>query len=134
MPLYCVIMKSKKKTNKRLLYKEIIFSVLALLSVFLLIFEYFGSPEPEQISKIYKFDLVVAIIFLVDFLYQLYNSKNKRLFMKHNWYLLLASIPVTEGWAEVLRGLRILSLVRLLRATEHVHYVEKNINLKRLRR
>ena len=51
--------------------------------------------------------------------------------MKENWYLLLASIPIVDSWAELLRGLRLLELVRLVRAGEHLNYVINGNNKKR---
>lgn len=113
--------------NQKLLIKEIIFSILAILSVGLLFWEIFDSPTKEQQRTIFIFDIFVAIVFLSDFLYQIIHAKNKKHFLIHNWFLVLASIPIVEGWAEVLRGLRLLSLVRLLRAGEHVKYAEELI-------
>jgi hypothetical protein len=114
--------KQHTKEYSKVFYKEVIFSILAVLSLLLLAYEFFFHPSSEVIKIISRFDFVVALLFLTDFCVQLYKAKHKGTFMRHNWYLLLASIPLVDGWAEVLRGLRILSLVRLVRASEHLHY------------
>lgn len=122
--------KTKKQIRQKysfLFYKEVIFSFLAVLSLVLLGYEFFYSPPEEIVQKITKFDFLVALLFLTDFLIQLYRSNDKKKFMKHNWYLLLASIPLVDSWTEVLRGLRILSLVRLVRASEHIKYAADGI-------
>lgn len=114
---------SKSKSRYHwLFYKEIVMSILAILSVFLLTYEYIGSPSQSTLSMIMKFDIVVAFIFLFDFLVQFINAKDKSYFMRHNWFLLLASIPILDSWAEILRAFRILGLVRLVRAGEHLKY------------
>lgn len=122
--------KSKNQIQYRfsiLFYKEVVFSFLAVLSLVLLAYEFFYSPSEEIVRKISRLDFVIALLFLTDFTMQLYRAKNKKLFMKHNWYLLLASIPLVDSWAEVLRGLRILSLIRLIRASEHIKYATEGI-------
>ena len=116
-------MSNKLKKNryyKILLVKEIIFTILALLSIGLLIYEFIAMPSEQTVKKIMRFDFIVALIFLSDFMAHLYLTKDKKYYFKHNWLYLLASIPIVDGWAEVLRGLRILGLIRLLRAGEHL--------------
>jgi voltage-gated potassium channel len=118
--------KSKKMDDKTklilLFYKELIFTVLALMSVFLLAYEYLANPVDEVVAIIYRFDLIVAMIFLIDFFTHLYLAKNRKHYFIHNWYFLLASIPLVDTWTESLRALRILGLIRLVRAAEHIKY------------
>ena len=115
-----------KKKNKarfsRLFFKELAFSILAILSILLLAFEYITNPSTEVVKMITRFDFLVAVIFLTDFCIQLINANNKKIFLKQNWFLLLASIPLVDSWTEALRVLRIFGLVRLVRAGEHLHY------------
>ena len=66
---------------------------------------------------------MVAYIFLGDFFIAWSLSKHKQQYFKRNWYLLLASIPLTYAWAELLRGVRLLELVRLIRAAQHARFV-----------
>lgn len=123
-------MKKKKFTRRKfsfLFYKEVVFSILAVLSLVLLAYEFFYSPSKDIVHKISRFDFLVALLFLTDFLLQFFKAKNKRTFMRHNWYLLLASIPLVDSWTEALRALRILSLIRLVRASEHIKYATESV-------
>ena len=117
---------SNKKINKAIrrwyFYKEIFLAALAIISVCLLVYESLANPSGEVKLKINNFDFAVAIIFLADFLISLIHSREKKHFLAHNWYMLLASIPLSYGWAEALRGLRVLGLFRLVRAGEHLNY------------
>jgi voltage-gated potassium channel len=108
-----------------MLVKELVFSLLAILSVGTLIYEFVGNPTTAEIQFIMRFDFVVAIIFLIDFIWQFHFAKNKRKFLRHNWYLLLASIPLVDSLTEILRVLRILPLIRLIRAGEHLRYASE---------
>lgn len=123
---------NKKQTKKYnpLLIKEIIFSLLAVLSVMSVFYEMFWTIDSSTISKLNRFDIFVALLFLTDFVYYFIQSKNKSKYMRKNWYLLLASIPILDSWAELLRGLRLLELVRLVRAGEHLSTTVNNINGK----
>jgi|GEM_PF-2250463 len=125
------IKKRQTYTMTPLFYKEVLFSVLAVISILLLGYEFFYSPSASMVRAISQIDFFIALLFLTDFCWQLFISKNKQKFIKHNWYLLLASVPLIDSWAEALRGLRILSLVRLIRASEHITYATKDIKPNR---
>lgn len=112
-------------------YKEIVMSMLALLSVFFVIYEYLASPDYVTKLTILRFDLVVAIIFLIDFCSALISAKDKVRYIVESWYLLLAAIPIIDGWAELLRGLRVLELVRLVRVGSHLTYVYETVKPKK---
>ena len=115
--------KQIKNYSHLILVKEIFMALLAVSSVFFVFYDYFGTPDELQNRYIMRFDIVVAIIFLVDFLFSLTAAQNKRKYLRANWYLLLAAIPIIEGWAELLKGLRLLELVRIIRAGSHLEYV-----------
>lgn len=122
--------KKRTKQYNVLFLKEIGYAILALLSVLSVFYEMLWALDPTTISSINTFDIVVALVFLTDFMYYLLQSKNKSLYLRKNWYLLLASIPILETWAELLRGLRLLELVRLVRAGEHLSVSINNANGK----
>lgn len=127
-------MSKKTKKYKLILYKEIVFAVLAVLSVATVFLEIFMELDSDTISRLYKFDIFVALLFLTDFFFYFSKANNRLLYMRKNWFLLLASIPILESWAELLRGLRILELVRLVRAGEHLTVSYKNVNHKKSKR
>ena len=118
-------MSRKKQTYTWRFYKEVVLSSLAIASIGLLAYEVFVSPSQAIVDQIYRFDFVVAMLFLADFMAELYLAKNKKRYIKQNWFLLLASIPLVDSWTEILRGLRLLVLVRLIRAGEHIAYATK---------
>lgn len=127
----------KKARYNYIFYKELLLSVLALLSVIFVIIEYLLKLDESIRASIIRFDILVAIIFLIDFTWYFMKSKRKLKYIKSNWFLLLASIPIVDSWAELLRGLRLFELVRLVRAGEHLNYVingqgGKNANTRRL--
>lgn len=113
------------KTSRRYtwqFYKELVLAGLAVLSVGFVFYEFIAQPDQATRQLINLFDIIVALIFLADFLWAWLHAKHKARFLSHNWYLLLASIPLLNSWAELLRGLRLLELVRLMRAGEHISY------------
>lgn len=123
-----------KKRNKKyraqlsvVFYKELIMAFLALLSVFFVFYEYLYPTSQTMHLFIVRFDIAVAVIFLVDFFVAFSRAPDKSHYLRHNWYLLLASIPIVDGWAELLRGLRLLELVRLVRAGSHLTYVYESV-------
>lgn len=93
---------------------------LALLSVGLLIFELSADLYPEHIQLLHQIDLVIALIFLGDFLVGLALSSDKKDYFSKNWYYFLASIPITEGVFRTLRFLRILRVIRIIRVATRI--------------
>ena len=110
-------------------HKEILLLILALASVGLLVYEEITKPKGRALELIDIFDIFVAFVFLIDFFVLLKKSQQKLFFLKHNWYLLVASIPLYSGWAEVLRSLRILRFIKLIRFGEHLEYGYKQVKL-----
>lgn len=104
-------------------YKELFYAVLAIASVLMVLYEYIAQPSNAVRSVIFDFDLVVALLFLLDFMAGWYAAAHRGRYLRSNWYLLLAAIPITEAWAELLRALRLFELLRLVRAGEHISYV-----------
>jgi len=108
--------------------------MLAILSIASILYEHFIVVSSFSSRIIEIFDEIVAIIFLLDFFLSLLKSSDRKQYIKHNWYLLLASIPFVDSWSELLRGLRLLKLVRLVRAGEHLTYTlqstQRNLNLE----
>lgn len=110
--------------------RDLAISGLAVLSAVLLILELSSELSSTQLRFFYALDLAIAFAFLADFLYELYTAKNRKLYFRHNWYLLLASIPITGGTYQALRSVQLIRLMRIVRlyarirrlseATEHV--------------
>lgn len=115
--------RSRKKSYSIVFYKEVALAIMAVMSVMLVGLELLLRPGASTVSGIYRFEMLVVSVFLADFLYAMYRAVDRWQYVRTNWYLLLACIPIFESWADILRGLRLLELVRLVRAGEHVEYV-----------
>lgn len=103
-------------TNEQIsVRKELFIIVLALASVGLLIFELAADLSPEDLRFIQSVDLLIAVIFLIEWIARFIKTDDRKLFVRKWWWELLAAIPITNGMAQALRGLRLLRLIRLLR-------------------
>jgi voltage-gated potassium channel len=100
------------------IWSEVLLSLLALMSVSLLVYEL--SVDIVDATWLYQLDFVIASIFLADFLIGLYFSKDKKKYMKQNWYLIIASIPLPADLFQTLRALRLLRLLRIIRMLARV--------------
>jgi hypothetical protein len=112
--------KHRRRPSKSYFFKELILTILAGFSVGIVVAELFFSPTREQHLLINHADFAIACVFLLDFCVELTLAKNRRLYLRKNWYFLLAAIPITDSVAELLRGLRVLRLIRLIRVGEHL--------------
>ncbi len=107
------------------IWNEIILALLGVLSVGLLIYEFSSNLSNTTRAWFYGIDKVIACIFLFDFFTGLHAAQNKAKYWKSNWYLLLASIPFSEGVFQSLRALRILRLITIFRLIARI----KNITV-----
>lgn len=98
-------------------FNDSLLITLALVSVVLLIFELTARPTGETLATIRMVDLFVALIFGAEFLIRLTESKQKKEFMKQNWWQILASIPITGSGTQALRSLMLIRLFRIIRIT-----------------
>ena len=101
--------------HRQSVWKDLAISSLALLSAGLLIFEFSSDLLSSQLRVLYTIDLVIALLFLKDFIYEISVAKNKKLYFRQNWYLLIAAIPITEGVFQALRSVQLLRLLRVVR-------------------
>jgi voltage-gated potassium channel len=92
---------------------DFVMIALAFVSVALLVYENTTVLPLVQMRLFDGIDTTIALIFLAEFFIKLLLSKHKALFFKHNWWLLLASIPVSTPWTQGLRALRLLTIFRL---------------------
>ena len=109
-----------------LVIKEFILIGLVLLSFVLLGFEHFGLLSATQLLWVEAYEVVLGCIFIADFAYELHLSTNKRRYIRHNWFFLLAAIPLPSGLADVLRSVRLVRVIRLARATAHLEFARHN--------
>lgn len=127
-------MGARTRRPKWFVYKEVLLTLLAIVSVGLVVFELVKEPTIGQHRFIIRLDFVVACIFLADFCQELIVARDRAKYLRHNWYLLLAAIPLTDTATEALRGLRLLRFLRLVRAGEHIDLGVKSNKPRKLRR
>ena len=92
---------------------DVVMIALALLSVVLLIVQSTSSLTSEQTRLFSEVDTGIALVFLAEFCIKLILAPRKRAYLRSNWWLLLASIPVSTPWTQALRALRLLTILRL---------------------
>lgn len=95
--------------------RDLLLSSLALLSAGLLVFELTAELVPEQTRLLYTVDFAIALLFLMDFIYEYTSATDKKKYLRHNWYLLIASIPITGGVYQALRSVQLVRLLRIVR-------------------
>ena len=101
--------------------------LLALISIALLIFEVFANVSPEDLKIIHYVDITIALIFLSDFIYDIYRADDKAKFFKNRWWELIAAIPITN---ETTQALRALKLTRFMPLLEGLRFIRLTVRLK----
>ena len=92
-------------------------ALLALISAGMLAYEFFAAPINEETLQIMAhLDLIIAYVFLGDFLIGFFFAPRKILHLKENWLDLLGSIPLSDSIFRAMRIFRFVRLVRLVRA------------------
>ena len=92
--------------------------LLALFSVALL-----AAAERDTTAltrqRIIQIDLMVVAIFLADWVFWLTRSSDNRTYLKRTWWDLLGMVPLAVPGGMVFGFLRLLRLLRIVRAFEH---------------
>ena len=97
---------------------------LVLLDISLFVYGSFTTISSEIRSILDVCELSIAAIFFIEFILYMYQSPNKKLFLKKYWWVLLAAIPTYSGWG-LLRILRLQPLIRALRIGDHYVFNRK---------
>lgn len=106
---------------------------LAVLCLIGLAFEELGWLANDQIGWLNVFEITVGLIFLGEFIFELYYAKNRKKYLRRHWFYLIASVPLPLQAFDLLRGLRVFRLIRLLQVYAHLRY-EHNTRLFAVRR
>lgn len=98
--------------------------IMLVLSVYLmgtLIIETFLGLPPAMISTLETIDDGICIIFFLEFLYQLWYTKNKWGYMKWGWIDLLSAMPIIHSvsYDGVIRIIRLVRVVKAFKAITH---------------
>ena len=82
---------------------------------------------PHEVSRMLGIvDNLICIVFLADFGGRFYKAENKVVFMKWGWIDLVSSIP-TFDFLRVGRGLRLVRLIRILRAFKSTKHLVEHV-------
>jgi len=106
---------------------KLIILLLSILSIFLLSLTFFIPEESEVYRLLSIFDFLLCLIFLYDFLHQLFTSKEKwRYFFTNGWLDLLSSIPVVPQFRYV-RAFRIFRILRIVKSIKLlIEFIRQN--------
>ena len=99
---------------------EAIIGLLAVVSIILLIIDYFVDLSTRWIFILYSIDLFICLVFAAEFVYRIRMAENKKTFLKSNGYEILAMVPAfvfyaAGSLAAISAALRLLRLIRVVR-------------------
>ena len=106
--------------RSELVYVEIMMALLVLLSLLTLLSINVLSLTPAQQTTLNMADIVVGAVLLVEFFVRFALSKHKGKYLRHNWWYLLAAVPIATPVTTLLRSLRLLGLVKMLHIGIHL--------------
>lgn len=103
------------------------FIILALISLLMLGYEFLPIARPEIVFYTIKLDIVIALIFLTDFMLGLcFNTKySAKEYWRKNWLDFVSSIPVTADAARALRILRVWRALRVISSALDFYFARK---------
>ena len=97
---------------------------LAVLCLVGLVLEHFEHLSETQLYWLEAFEILVGVLFLIEFAAELYFAKDRKKYWTGHWYFLIAAVPLPTQTFYVLRGIRILRLLRLFKIFAHLRYEE----------
>jgi voltage-gated potassium channel len=114
------------KVEKGLDFSDIVILVLSIYVLVAFAIDVLIDIPIEIRNLINYFDNFICIIFLIEFIYKLTKSENKRQYLKWGWIDLLSSIPNLE----IFRGgrfIRIIRIIRLIRAVKSLKEIHEKV-------
>jgi len=109
------------------LWYALALTILAFLGLGLLIYEFTPYARPEIVFYTLKLDLIIAWIFLTDFMLGLFfNGKySKREYWRKNWLDFISSIPISSEITQALRVLRAVRAIRVISSILDIYFTQK---------
>lgn len=109
----------KIATNRLGIGWQAIIIFLIILDAIVLALSLIANLRPITMEYISVFDLIVSIILLIGFLLVMSRTKEKSIYIKNNWYLIIVFIPLyyiasTAGLPSTLIILKILVIIKIL--------------------
>ncbi len=100
--------------RKQKIIYEIIFTILALITVIITIFDLLEKINLETNLTLYYIDATIFVIFVIDYFVRLFIAEDKKIFFKQNIPDLIAIIP----FSSLFKVFRISKLFRLTKLTK----------------
>lgn len=95
---------------------KLIIALLSLFSIGLLSATFFLDPASEVSRLIQYYDVLLCLVFFIDFCMQLYKSENRtKFFFTTGWLDLISSIPVIHEFRFV-RVFRVFRIIRIIKS------------------
>ncbi len=128
---YSGTMRTKSQQRKLrifLLTKEVVMYTLVGFSFAFLALEHLERLSHEQLVAIEWFEVGLALFFITEFVFEWHYARDRRHYLKYHWFYLIAAVPVPTTSFEILRGIRLLRVLKLLKIFAHLRY-ERNTRL-----
>ncbi|WP_069383145.1 ion transporter [Halomonas caseinilytica] len=100
---------------------QLLILVLSIYVLGALAVDVLFTLSPEMSRLLHYIDLFVCLFFFADFCIRFRAARNKWRFMRWGWIDLVASIPA--GWLFAGRLVRVVQVIRLLRAIKSLHMI-----------
>jgi voltage-gated potassium channel len=114
--------------NRFRIFYEIFSFFLILFYITLIIVSYSGSAVLTQ-QQVKGIDSGFVIYLMIEYLIRLYRAPQKGLFVKQNFFDLIAMIPF-DYWFRVARLMRVLRLLRIIKLSKTIQGIFKSAGLK----
>ena len=105
-------------SSNKITYFQIIVLVLSIYYLVVVFIQEVFKPVSAVSHLLNVFDLIVCLVFIIDFIYQMVVSKNRlKYFLQWGWVDLISSVPVLgfTRWARIARTIRLLRIMKSLR-------------------
>ncbi len=101
--------------------------MLAIFSLAMLAYEFSNLAKPSVVLVMQQLDIIIACIFLSDFIFGLFFNKKytKKEYWHNNWLDFISSIPVTANAAQALRILRVWRALRVISSALDFYFSRK---------
>lgn len=106
-----------KNLRRKIKNYNLIMAVLSLIVAIILLLELILDLKPITLDIFYLIDFIIWIIFVWDYFFRLYRSKNKKKFIKKNIVDLISIIPIYSIF-RVFRALNILKVARISKVSK----------------
>lgn len=109
-----------------LIFVEVFMVILVFISLSVLAVELLLDPTDVQLAYLRNVDVIIAGILLAEFFVRLMLSKHRWHYLRHNWWYILAGLPLPIALAPGLRSIRLIAFLRSMTMGLHILF-EKHL-------